>query len=227
MGDENYVNHVSLKIPVWIAEGEKDLTDNRSIWEWLKYNIRAHAIQYSIKRAQEINEKEKSLQTEYSRVSEIYENDSNDINSDRLNAAKERLELFCEEKVKGIIIIRARTRWHEHGERSTKYFLNLEKWNHVKKHMRKLNINDSMTADSSHHNLWTKSILPLKDYILAVMEMMTRKEFPDCAWWYFKIDWEAKTYVWREYSSQGLWAHAWEVLEQYSARKWRDSGRVL
>ena len=66
--------------------------------------------------------------------------------ADRLNAVKERLESFYEEKVKGIII-RARARWHEHGERSTKYFLNLEKRNHVKKHMRKLNINDSMTTD--------------------------------------------------------------------------------
>ena len=36
-------------------------------------------------------------------MSEIYENDSNDINADRLNAAKEILELFYEEKV-GIII---------------------------------------------------------------------------------------------------------------------------
>ena len=87
-------------------------------------NIRAHAIQYSIKNAQERNEKEESLQTEYSRVSKIYENDSNDINADRLNAAKERLESFYEEKVKGIII-RARARWHELGERSIKYFLNL------------------------------------------------------------------------------------------------------
>ena len=68
------------------------------------------------------------------------------INADRLNAAKERLESFYEEKVKGIII-RARARWHEHDERSTKYFLNLEKRNHVKKHMRKLYINDSMTTD--------------------------------------------------------------------------------
>ena len=31
--DENYVNEIALKIPVWIAEGEKDLTHNRSIWE--------------------------------------------------------------------------------------------------------------------------------------------------------------------------------------------------
>ena len=94
---ENYVNEIALKIPMWIAEGEKHLTDNRSIWEWQKYNIRAHAIQYSIQRAQGRNEKEDSLQTEYSRVSQIYEND---INADRLNAAKERLESFYEEKVR-------------------------------------------------------------------------------------------------------------------------------
>ena len=56
------------------------------------------------------------------------------------------LELFYGEKVKGIII-RARARWHEHGEKSTKYFLNLEKRNHIKKDMRKLNVNDSITID--------------------------------------------------------------------------------
>ena len=56
------------------------------------------------------------------------------------------MELFYEEKVKGIII-RARARWHEQGEKSTKYFLNLEKRNHIKKHMRKININGSVTKD--------------------------------------------------------------------------------
>ena len=36
------------------------------------------------------------------------------------------MELFYEEKVKAIIIL-ARARWHEQGEKSTKYFLNLER----------------------------------------------------------------------------------------------------
>ena len=56
------------------------------------------------------------------------------------------MELFYEEKVKEIII-RARDRWYEHGEKSTKYFFNLEKRNHIKKHMRKLKINGSVTTD--------------------------------------------------------------------------------
>ena len=51
-----------------------------------------------------------------------------------------------EEKVKGIVI-RARARWHEYGEKSAKYFLNLEKRNHVKKHNRKLLISGSITTD--------------------------------------------------------------------------------
>ena len=60
-----------------------------------------------------------------------FERDPNNFSGDILNSAKEELELLYEEKVKGIII-RARARWHEHGEKSTKYFLNLEKRNHMK-----------------------------------------------------------------------------------------------
>ena len=74
-----------------------------------------------------------------------FERDPSNLNVDILNSAKEDLELFYEEKVKGIII-RARARWHEHGEKSTKYFLNLE-FRKFKKHMRKLKISGSISTD--------------------------------------------------------------------------------
>ena len=45
------------KIPIWLAQGRKDLSDDRVIWDWLKYNIRAHAKQHSKRRAKERNEK--------------------------------------------------------------------------------------------------------------------------------------------------------------------------
>ena len=76
----------------------------------------------------------------------MFESDPSDLDKIRLNEIKEKLELFDEEIVKGIII-RARARWYEHGERSSKYFLNLEKRNHVKKHIRKLAVNNSLTTD--------------------------------------------------------------------------------
>ena len=73
--------------------------------------------------------------------------DPNNTNSNILNSAKENLEAFYDKKLNGVII-RARARWHEHGEKSSKYFLNLEKRNHIiKKHMRKLKISGVITTD--------------------------------------------------------------------------------
>ena len=96
--------------------------------------------------AKERIEKENHLEEKYSKAKIEFERDPNNLNVDILNSAKEDLELFYEEKVRGIII-RARARWYEHGEKSTKYFLNLEKRNHIKKHMRKLKISGSITTD--------------------------------------------------------------------------------
>ena len=86
------------------------------------------------------------IQKEYEEVTRCFEKDPNDYNRSRLNEIKEKLELFYEEKT-SVIIEGARARWHEHGERSTKYFLNLEKRNHVKKHIRKLVISGAITTD--------------------------------------------------------------------------------
>ena len=72
---------------------------------------------------------------------------SNKANLTKLNEIKEKLELLYEEKTNGIIV-RARARWHEHGERgTTEYFLNLEKRNHVKKHIRNFSISGVITTD--------------------------------------------------------------------------------
>ena len=57
----------------------------------------------------------------------------------RLEKVKTDLEFLEDKKVEGIIV-RARARWHELGEKRSKYFLNLEKMNHIQKHIRKLNM---------------------------------------------------------------------------------------
>ena len=49
------------------------------------------------------------------------------------------LERFYEKKTQGIIV-RSRARWHEQEEKRNKYFLNLEKRNHMRKHIRKLSL---------------------------------------------------------------------------------------
>ena len=99
------------------------------------------------------------LQKEFATAKKIFYSDPNDNNANALNSAKEKLELLYEEKLQGIII-RARARWWEHGEKSTKYFLNLEKRNHVKKHVRKLKTSGAIVTDpfySPNKNVFIKN----------------------------------------------------------------------
>ena len=108
--------------------------------------VRIFTIKHSKKKSKTIKEKELNLQNQYNKAKQRFENDSNNTNSTLLWIAQKELETFYEKKVEGIII-RSRARWYEHGERSSKYFLNLEKRNHVKKHIRKLCINGLLTTD--------------------------------------------------------------------------------
>ena len=134
-------------MPVCPAEGRCDLPDHRCIWNWIKYSLRAHAVQFSKRKAKE---KKKIRRTyckpsEFNNAKKTFECDPTNKNASdfrHFNTSKEKLEHFYEEKLQSIII-RARARRCEHGEKSTKYFLNLEKRNHVKKHVRKLKINGS------------------------------------------------------------------------------------
>jgi len=63
--DQNYLNDLKNKFPQWKTTGANNLSDKRSVWDWLKYNIWDHAISYSKQKAKERNRKEKSLQTAY------------------------------------------------------------------------------------------------------------------------------------------------------------------
>ena len=61
LADEEYANSVKELIPTWAAVGRKELSDGRSVWDWIKYNIRAHASWHSKKRLKERGEKELRL----------------------------------------------------------------------------------------------------------------------------------------------------------------------
>ena len=54
-----------------------------------------------------------------------------------LERIKIKLSDFQTEKTRGAII-RSRARWYEHGEKNSKYFLNLEKLNYRRKHISSL-----------------------------------------------------------------------------------------
>ena len=94
LDDEEYVNVITESIPIWLAQGHKDLSDYRCIWGWLKYNVRAYTIQYSKKKARERKEKEKRLQEQHANAKCNFETNPNKLNANLLNSAKDMLELF-------------------------------------------------------------------------------------------------------------------------------------
>ncbi|CAH3172434.1 unnamed protein product, partial [Porites lobata] len=84
LDDEDYVNGITERIPIQGPEGRKDLSNCRSIWDWLKYNIRAHTIQYSKRKARERSEREKELQEQLANAKCAFETDPSILNANLL-----------------------------------------------------------------------------------------------------------------------------------------------
>ena len=77
---------------------------------------------------------------------EIKSLDTETPNNIEIKEKQTELERLMDEKTEGIIL-RSKVRWYEEGEKSTKYFFNLEKRNYHKKTMRKLNLNGDIIED--------------------------------------------------------------------------------
>ena len=76
---------------------------------------------------------------------ELAENPTN-IMYLRYEELRAELRQFENRRIKGDII-RSKVKWAEEGERSSKFFLGLEKQNSVKKHMRKINVCGTIVTD--------------------------------------------------------------------------------
>ena len=96
--------------------------------------------------SQERRKLEEELNSKYQdALNRFQQNPSNDTKQE-VEKPKSELEALYDQKAEGIIV-RSRARWHEHGEKNSKCFLNLEKCNHIKKHIRKLYISATISTD--------------------------------------------------------------------------------
>ena len=132
LSDQLYVEEINRLILSWVQEGKADLSDPCSVWDWAKYNIKKYSRKYSMNKSKQRKEKEKLLNIEHHEAYVSFQNNPSQENLAALNVVKENLEKLYEENIEDIIV-RSRARWHEHGEKNSKYFFNLEKRNHVKK----------------------------------------------------------------------------------------------
>ena len=105
---------MKTNLEVWKEEG-KEFSDIRVAWYWIKYNVRLFSMQYSKELARIKREKKQR----HSQI-QFQQNPCEEFEK-ILGGRKTEIEKFYHEKANGLIV-RSRGRWHEHGEKSTKYF---------------------------------------------------------------------------------------------------------
>ena len=98
-------------------------------WETLIVNMRTETISYSIHKRRKCIKEESNLNTEIQRIENI-EGDMSEEMQAELEVCREKLEEHRKTKMEGIMT-RSRTRWYEEGEKSTAYFLGLDKRNYL------------------------------------------------------------------------------------------------
>ena len=145
LASSDHVEMINKEFPNWLKDA-KDLPDKRVKWDWLKFEIKTTSIAYSKKLSRDRKSKEEELNLKYQTLLQIFHDNPCETTRLETEKVKSDLEALYDKKVEGIII-RSRARWHEHGEKNSKYFLNLEKRNNIKKHIRKLFVSGAISTD--------------------------------------------------------------------------------
>ena len=140
ISDEDYKNTIRSKIKE-ITEINSGANAN-TLWELIKGSVRQESIVYAAQKQKERVKREKSLQKEIEGLNDAIHNSSSECPYllTELETKQNDLEKIYDEKVQGIIL-RAKSRWVEEGEKNTKYFANLEKRNYENKVITNIQVN--------------------------------------------------------------------------------------
>ena len=130
--EKDYTTQIRTVIAQVYEESKNDDNVNDALlWEMIKLKIREKSMQYAAAKKAKISRKEEELEKTINALQNLV--DSNRIGErekqsalNELEDKRIQLEKIVEYKTKGAIL-RAKCRWHNEGEKNTKYFLNLEK----------------------------------------------------------------------------------------------------
>ena len=115
-------------------------------YETLLMMIRGETVKFSKRKARKNREKEDEITNIISSIRHSLHSNSSLENLKRLEEAQQALEDIRKPKIQGLIT-RSRVKWHEDGEKCSKYFLSLEKRNTMRNSIQSLIINNSITTD--------------------------------------------------------------------------------
>ena len=111
----------------------------------LLLHLRGKIISYSAYKKKQNEKKEKDVEDKIDNLEYEVQNNLSQENFEKLEKECEELKNLREEKIEGLRI-RSRARWHELGEKSTSYFLNLENRNFVNKTIQELKTEQGTTV---------------------------------------------------------------------------------
>ena len=160
-----------------VAEKFDSFDDPRLNWEFLKYKIRHNAKKTADTKKEKTPErKKKNLENE----AVCLENESVENNSelliDEYETAKKELDVIYDH-ITDRIILRSKAQWYEESEKSTKYFLSLEKSNKARTPIRKL-----LRCESSTEEFIDPKIIQfqIKSFYSKLYERRSQKTEQEC-----------------------------------------------
>ena len=133
--DRHFVNFLKSKIPLF--EREASFEDQISKWEFIKYKCREACRTYSIQKSKERRARRVELEKKLADLEQLLRTNNTENISEEYDICQSELDQLYDYITAGIIM-RSKSSWYEHGEKSSKYFLNLEKRNKAKSHVRSL-----------------------------------------------------------------------------------------
>ena len=122
LADTNYNTEMDSNFTRW---GQEHAGLNPQLkWEIYKYEIRKFSMKFAKKKAKLKRDRLEKLEA----ILGNFEKNPTNQDQDIFDHAKNEFELIKQEEVLGQIL-RSKCNWYENGEKSSKYFLNLEKFN--------------------------------------------------------------------------------------------------
>ena len=131
-----FVERLRENFPKWIDK-INFCDDSRTKWDWMKYKICRESISYGKLKAKERRNRIQTIENRLKIYEEKIAESPTQENLAKLESVKTEYEQEYDYIVRGSII-RSRAAWFEQGERTNKYFLNLENRNKKKSCIRKL-----------------------------------------------------------------------------------------
>ena len=141
VNDKIYVENLSNELTQYTNETNQ-MTNPRAQWDFLKLKIKVFSRKYSIEKAKAWKARCHVLENKLRQLEVELTADQNNVSIEKYENVKAKLDQFYNYITEGSIL-RAKCDWYEHGEKSSKYFLNLERLNKAKSSIKSLYCNNN------------------------------------------------------------------------------------